>query len=175
MTGIVRSKQSHRMVLPVLVRGVKRCVRTRARTAGPSTTLLRSSGRDDNSVAGFKHLSLRLLRHRRIVIPTGAPKERSGGTCGSFPEFSRRRFKSLFWTGIYETSPAEMDESCPELRRCPWNGKGTGKSRTDGQSVRFSIVVFPERRRHSCHGHLVVVRGECQQVVGAARRFCGSH
>src|ERR1700761_1059844 len=27
---------------------------------------------------------------QRIVIPTGAPKERSGGTCGFFPKLSRR-------------------------------------------------------------------------------------
>jgi hypothetical protein len=51
-------------------------------TAGPSTTLLRSSDRDDNSVAGVKYFSLKLLRYDRIVIPTGA--KRSGGTCGFF-------------------------------------------------------------------------------------------
>ena len=47
-------------------------------TAGPSTAL--RSGRDDNCVAGVKYFSLKLLRHERIVIPTGA--KRSGGTCG---------------------------------------------------------------------------------------------
>jgi hypothetical protein len=53
--------------------------------AGPSTTILRSSGRDDNSVGGFEYFPLDLLRPNRIVIPTGAPKDRSGRTCGFSP------------------------------------------------------------------------------------------
>src|SRR5580704_12981000 len=66
-----------------------------ARTAGPSTAL--RSGRDDNSVIP-QELALRSHRddssvsprelqrqyspRNRFVIPTGAPQERSGGTCG---------------------------------------------------------------------------------------------
>jgi rubrerythrin len=51
-------------------------------TAGPSTTLLRRSGRDDNSVVPQQAPREILDPSQRIVIPTGAPKERSEGTCG---------------------------------------------------------------------------------------------
>jgi hypothetical protein len=77
------------------------------------STLLRSSGRDDNPMVGQASLAkflrddnsmvgqaslakflrddnpmvgqaslAKFLRYDRIVIPTGAPQERSGGTCG---------------------------------------------------------------------------------------------
>jgi hypothetical protein len=51
-------------------------------TAGPSTTLLRSSGRDDNSLEGGGVFPSRsccghnCCDPNRIVIPTGAPQER---------------------------------------------------------------------------------------------------
>jgi hypothetical protein len=69
--------------------------RTRSRdgqTAGPSTTL--RSGRDDNS--GVPQQARREMLHRckRIVIPIGAPKDRSGGTCGFFTLYSDPLYRS---------------------------------------------------------------------------------
>jgi hypothetical protein len=47
--------------------------------------LLRSSGRDDTSIAnGQLFLAQGSCGYDGIVIPTGAPKERSGGTYGCF-------------------------------------------------------------------------------------------
>jgi hypothetical protein len=50
-----------------------------------------------------------------------------------------------------------------------------GKAEQTACLSRFPIAVFPERRPHACNDRLVVVRRECQQIVGAAHRVCGAH
>ena len=47
--------------------GFRGCVSTRERTAGPSTAL--RSGRDDNSIAGVKYFTLKLLRTQHNCHP----------------------------------------------------------------------------------------------------------
>ena len=47
--------------------GFRGCVSTRERTAGPSTAL--RSGRDDNSIAGVKYFTLKLVRTQHNCHP----------------------------------------------------------------------------------------------------------